>query len=56
MGLLVDVLYQSFGNRNDKIRQDVFFYPEKTVQITGKNQDLIMRLKLIFELISSGIT
>ena len=54
-GLLVDMPKVNFGNTNDGNTSRRFFEdPKLTSEITGVNYDLIYRLKVILETISSG--
>lgn len=54
-GLIVDVPKAGFGNTNDGNTSRRFFAnPEVAADITGVNYNLIYRLKVILELISSG--
>lgn len=55
LGLLVDILKAGFGNTNDGNTSRKFFSdPESSSRITGVNLDLIKRLNVILEVISSG--
>lgn len=55
LGLLVDIPKAGFGNTNDSNTSRRFFaHPECSSQITGVNLDLINRLNVILEVISSG--
>lgn len=54
-GLIVDVPKSGFGNTNDGNTSRRFFAnPELAAQITGVDYNLIYRLKVILEVISSG--
>lgn len=54
-GLLVDLPKSNFGNTNDGNTSRRFFEnPQLAADITGINFDLIYRLKIILEAISSG--
>jgi len=55
LGLLVDIPKAGFGNTNDGNTSRRFFAdPESSSRITGVNLDLIKRLHVILEVISSG--
>lgn len=55
LGLLVDVPKAGFGNTNDGNTSRRFFAdPETSSRITGINVDLIKRMRIILEVISSG--
>lgn len=55
MGLIVDVPKANFGNTNDGNTSRRFFNDHQlSSEITGINIDLIYRLKIILEVISSG--
>lgn len=55
LGLLVDMPKAGFGNTNDGNTSRRFFDdPEKTAMLTGVDQILIARLKVILEVLSSG--
>lgn len=55
MGLLVDIPKQGFGNTNNGNTSRRFFMdPELAANITGIDIDLIYRIKVILEVISSG--
>ncbi|KAH9640874.1 hypothetical protein HF086_015213 [Spodoptera exigua] len=55
MGLLVNVPKAGFGNTNDGNTSRRFFAnPEITAEITGVDLNLIKRLKVILEVISSS--
>lgn len=55
LGLLVDIPKAGFGNTNDGNTSRRFFSdPESSSRITGVNLDLIKRLNVILEVISSG--
>lgn len=55
LGLLVDVPKQGFGNTNDGNTARRFFLdPATASEITGVNLELIKRLKVILEAITSG--
>lgn len=55
MGLIVDVPKAHFGNTNDGNTSRRFFSDfELAAEITGVNSNLIYRLKIILEVISSG--
>lgn len=54
-GLIVDVPKAGFGNSNDENTSRRFFAnPQKASDITGVDFDLIYRIKIILEVISSG--
>lgn len=54
-GLIVDVPKAGFGNTNDGNTSRRFFGdPQKAAEITGIDYNLIFRLKIILEVISSG--
>ena len=54
-GLIVDVPKAGFGNTNDGNTSRRFFAdPQKASEITGVDFNLIYRLKIILEVISSG--
>lgn len=54
-GLIVDVPKAGFGNSNDGNTSRRFFGdPQKAAEITGIDYNLIFRLKIILEVISSG--
>lgn len=56
-GLIVDVPKAGFGNTNDGNTSRRFFAdPQKAAEITGIDYNLIFRLKIILEVISSGYT
>lgn len=55
MGLIVDVPKPGFGNSNDGNTSRRFFAdPELAAEITGVDLNLILRLKVILETLSSG--
>lgn len=54
-GLIVDVPKAGFGNSNDGNTSRRFFAdPQKAAEITGIDYNLIFRLKIILEVLSSG--